>query len=150
MLKNIKNGYIDIDRTLLVFEEANLLRSFTFFVRSIRLSRSCSREGKFQGKTNRVEPIVVGLTADSDDDEGIPQRNFNSNTPVRSPVRVDITSDSGSDEPSLSTAPGKTSRVHTTPRSILDRNFYLAQAASKELYPWQRQRQKERPQQQRP
>jgi hypothetical protein len=107
-------------------------------------------KGSSRAKTNRVEPIVVGLTADSDDDEGIPQRNFNSNTPVRSPVRVDITSDSGSDEPSLSTAPGKTSRVHTTPRSILDRNFYLAQAASKELYPWQRQRQKERPQQQRP
>jgi hypothetical protein len=88
---------------------------------------------KYTAKVKTADPMVVDLTADTYEDEAMPGRKLDSIARMGSPVIVDITSDSGSDESSLSPAPGKTSRVHTIPRAILDRDFHFAHAASKEL-----------------
>jgi hypothetical protein len=48
----------------------------------------------FRAKAKTADPIVVDLTADSDDDEAIPQRKFDFKARIAIPA-VDMASDSG-------------------------------------------------------
>jgi hypothetical protein len=83
--------------------------------------------------TKTTDPMIIDLTADSYDDEAIPQRKFNFNARMGIPVIVDMASGGGSEEPSPSPTPNNSSRVQNTPKLMFDRSFYSTQAASTDL-----------------